>query len=148
MLQYRGHACFESVRPDIILRSLHYLKLNNSLYDNIEEDVKIIPSFLVEEKRCDSLPLVALNNTNIDDKIPVIVENYSSGAEAKGVLLSIPNKNIQLMLKFLKAPFLVIKFSYYTLMTFLVILSVIFLLMLMILLSALSMIRLLICGNN
>ena len=110
MLQYRGHTCFESVRPDIILRSLHYLKLNNSLYDNIEEDVKIIPSFLVEEKRCDSLPLVALNNTNIDDKIPVIVENYSSGAEAKGVLLSIPNKNIQLMLKFLKAPFLVIKF--------------------------------------
>ena len=110
--------------------------------------MKIIPSFLVEEKRCDSLPLVALNNTNIDDKIPVIVENYSSGAEAKGVLLSIPNKNIQLMLKFLKAPFLVIKFSYYTLMTFLVILSVIFLLMLMILLSALSMIRLLICGNN
>ena len=72
--------------------------------------MKIIPSFLVEEKRCDSLPLVALNNTNIDDKIPVIVENYSSGAEAKGVLLSIPNKNIQLMLKFLKAPFLVIKF--------------------------------------
>ena len=33
-----------------------------------------------------------LNNTNIDDKIPVIIEkNYSSGAEAKGVLLSIPN---------------------------------------------------------
>ena len=91
MLQYRGHACFESVRPDIILRSLHYLKLNNSLYDNIEEDVKFIPSFLVEEKRCDSLPLVALNDTNIDDKIPVIVENYSSGAEAKCVLLSIPN---------------------------------------------------------
>ena len=59
-----------------------------------------------------------------------------------------PHKNIQLMLELLKAPFLVIKFSYYTLMTFLVILSVIFLLMLMILLSALSMIRLLICGNN
>ena len=40
MLQYRGHACFESVRPDIILRLLQYLKLNNLLYDNIEEDVK------------------------------------------------------------------------------------------------------------
>ena len=92
MLQYRGHACFESVRPDIILRLLQYLKLNNLLYDNIEEDVKIIPSFLVEEKRCDSLPLVALKNTNIEDKIPVIVEkNYSIGAEAKGILLSIPN---------------------------------------------------------
>ena len=68
------------------------MKLNNSLYDNIEEDVKIIPSFLVEEKRCDSLTLVALKNTNIEDKIPVIVEkNYSIGAEAKGILLSIPN---------------------------------------------------------
>ena len=71
------------------------MKLNNSLYGNIEEDVKIIPSFLVEEKRCDSLPLVALNNANIDDKIPVIVEkNYSSSAEAKGVLLSIPNNTL------------------------------------------------------
>ena len=40
MLQYRGHTCFESVRPDIILRLLQYLKLNNLLYDNIEEDVK------------------------------------------------------------------------------------------------------------
>ena len=38
---------------------------------------------------------MALNNTNIDDKIPVIIENnYSSGAEAKGVLLSIPNNTL------------------------------------------------------
>ena len=32
-------------------------------------------------------------------------------------------KNIQLMLKFPKAPFLVLHFSYYTLMTFLMMLS-------------------------
>ena len=38
---------------------------------------------------------MALNNTNIDDKIPVIIEkNYSSGAEAKDVLLSIPNNTL------------------------------------------------------
>ena len=37
------------------------------------------------------------------------------------------HKNIQLMLEFLKAPFLVPHFSYYTLMTFLVMLSVILL---------------------
>ena len=51
------------------------------------------------------------------------------------------HKNIQLILEFVKAPFLVVKFSYYTLMIFLMILSVILLSMQMILLSTLSMIR-------
>ena len=58
------------------------------------------------------------------------------------------HKNIQLMLEFLKAPFLVLHFSYYTLMTFLMMLSVILLSMLMILLSILSMNRHLICCSN
>ena len=57
------------------------------------------------------------------------------------------HKNIQLMLEFLKASFLVLHFSYYTLMTFLMMLSVILLSMLMILHSILSVIRHLICGN-
>ena len=58
------------------------------------------------------------------------------------------HNNIQLMREFLKAPFLVLYFSYYTLMTFLMMLSVILASMLMILLSILSVIRHLICGNN
>ena len=58
------------------------------------------------------------------------------------------HKNIQLMLQILKARFLVLHFSYYTLMTFLMMLSVILLSMLMILLSILSVIRHLICDNN
>ena len=58
------------------------------------------------------------------------------------------HKNIQAMLEFLKGLFLVLHFSYYTLMTFLMMLSVILLSMLMILLSILSVIRHLICGNN
>ena len=58
------------------------------------------------------------------------------------------HKNIQLMQEFLKAPFLVLHFSYYTLMTFLMMLSVILPSMLMILLSILGAIGLLICGNN
>ena len=58
------------------------------------------------------------------------------------------HKNIQLMQEFLKAPFLVLHFSYYTLMTFLMMLSVILPSMLMILLSILSVIRHPICGNN
>ena len=57
-------------------------------------------------------------------------------------------KTIQLMLDFLNAQFLVLQFSYYTLMTFLMILCVILLPMLMILLSTLSVIRYLVCGNN
>ena len=58
------------------------------------------------------------------------------------------HNNIQLMLEFLKAPFLVLHFSCYTLMTFLTMLYVILLSMLMILLSILSEIRHLICGKN
>ena len=58
------------------------------------------------------------------------------------------HKNIQLMREFLKTPFLVLHFSYYTLMTFLMMLSVILLSMLMMLLSTLNVIRHLICGNN
>ena len=57
-------------------------------------------------------------------------------------------KNIQLMLEFLKASLLVLHFSYYTLMTFLMTLSAVLQSMLMILLSTLSVIRHLICGNN
>ena len=60
-------------------------------------------------------------------------------------------KNIQLMLEFLKGPFLVLDFSCCILMTFLMMLSVILSVvssMLMILLSILSVIGHLICGNN
>ena len=58
------------------------------------------------------------------------------------------HRNIQLMLEFLKAPFLVLHFSYYKLMNFLTILSVILLSILMIVISIRSVIRHLICGNN
>ena len=58
------------------------------------------------------------------------------------------HKNIQLMLEFLKGPFLVLHFSCYILMTFLMMLSVILLSMLMILLFILSVIRHLICDAN
>ena len=56
-------------------------------------------------------------------------------------------KNIQLVLEFLNGLFLVLHFSCYTLMTFLMMLSVILLFILMILLSTLN-VRHLICGNN
>ena len=57
------------------------------------------------------------------------------------------SKIIQLMLEFLNGPFLVLYFSYYTLMTFLMMLSVTLLSMLK-LLCNLNVIRHLICGKN
>ena len=57
-------------------------------------------------------------------------------------------KNTELMLDFLKAPLLNLHFSYYTLMTFLMMLSVILLSMPMTLLSNLSVVMHLIYGNN
>ena len=58
------------------------------------------------------------------------------------------HKNFQLMLEFLEAPFLVLHFSYNTLMIFLTLLYVILLSMRMIIISILSVIRDLIRGNN
>ena len=52
------------------------------------------------------------------------------------------------MLEFLNAPFLILHFSYYTLMTFLMMLPVILLSILMILFPILRLIRHLISGNN
>ena len=57
-------------------------------------------------------------------------------------------KNIQLMLELEKAPFLVMHFFHYSLMTVLMMLSVILLSILMILLSTLNVIRHLIRGKN
>ena len=51
-------------------------------------------------------------------------------------------------LEFLKSPFMVLNFSFYTFMTFLMMLSVILLSVVMILLSTLNLTRDLICGNN
>ena len=52
------------------------------------------------------------------------------------------------LMEFLKAPFLVLHFSYYTIMTFLMIFSVILLNMMLMLLSTISVIKHLIWGNN
>ena len=57
-------------------------------------------------------------------------------------------KNFHVLLMFLKARYLVLLFSYYTLITFLMILCVTLLSMLMILLSTRNVIRHLICDNN
>ena len=57
-------------------------------------------------------------------------------------------KNIQLILEFFKAPFLVPHFTYYTLINFLVMLFAILILMLMISMLKIPLIRHIICGNS
>ena len=86
-----------------------------------------------------------LNSYGISGQIFGLIPSFPSNRRLRVVL---DGKNIQLMLEFHKAPFLVLYFSHYTLMTFMTMLSVIFLAMLMILPSILSVIRHLICGNN
>ena len=49
-LQCRGHAYFESVRPNFIMTLLQYLKLNNSLYNDIEINLDNVPNFIINEK--------------------------------------------------------------------------------------------------
>ena len=84
----------------------------------------------------------------ISGQIFGLISSFLSNRRLRVFLDGNLHKNIQLMLVFLKGLFLVLHFSYYTLMTFLMMLSVILLSMLMILLSTLNAIRHLIYGNN
>ena len=83
-----------------------------------------------------------------DFNLTVTSKNISKSLNKQDNLSPSLHKNIQLMLEFLKAPFLVLHFSCCILITFLVMLSVILLSVLIILLSILTVIRHLICGNN
>ena len=95
-------------------------------------------------------------------KLVIITKGFFKGSLALFLLFSVIDcfgwfwmgsihKNIQLILEFLKAPFLVLHYSCYTLMIFLTILFVLLVSILLILLSTLStlsVIRHLICGNS
>ena len=81
------------------------------------------------------------------------LKSYGISGQIFGLISSfLSNRQLRVVLdgkwEFLKVPFLVLHFSYYTLMIFLVMLSKILLSMLMILPSILSVIGHLICGNN
>ena len=89
-----------------------------------------------------------LKSYGISGQIFGLISSSLSNRQLQVVLDGNLHKNIQLMLVFFKGLFLVLHFSYYTLMTFLMMLSVILLFMLMILLSTLIAIRHLICSNN
>ena len=89
-----------------------------------------------------------LKSYEISGQIFCLNFSFLSNRQLRVVVVGSLHKNIQLMLEFLKAPFLVLHFSYYTLMTFLVMLSVILLYMLMILVCTVSVIIHLVCVNN
>ena len=84
-----------------------------------------------------------LKSYGISGQIFGLISSFLSNRQFRVV-----HKNINLMLEFLKSLYLVLHFSYYTLMTFLMMLSVILLSILMILLSTLNAVRHLTCGSN
>ena len=99
-LQYRSHDYFQSVRPNLILKFLQYLKLNNPLYYDIKTDLDNIPSFLINQKHQDSLAINVLNNINIDDKILIIVERNDSRVEKVESEIHIISSNLPIPILF------------------------------------------------
>ena len=93
-------------------------------------------------KKSGSTRAVALDISKAFDRV------WHAGLLHKLKSYGISGQIFGLICSFLKGLFLVLHFFYYTLMTFLMMLSVIFLSMLMILLFTLNVIRHLICGNN
>ena len=89
-----------------------------------------------------------LKSYGISGPIFGLISSFLSNRQLRVVLGGRSSQNIQLILEFLKGPFLVLHFFCCILMTFLMMLSVILLSMLMILPSILTVIRHLICGNN
>ena len=87
-----------------------------------------------------------LKSSGISGEIFGHISSFLSKRQLQVDLNGKAHKNIELMLEFLKVPFLVLYFSDYTLMTFLM-LSLILLSVLMILLFIVSEIKNLICGN-
>ena len=84
-----------------------------------------------------------LKSYGISGQIFGLISSFLSNRQFRVV-----HKNIHLMLEFLKSLYLVLHFSDYTLMTFLMMLSVILLSILVILLSTLNAVRHLTCGSN
>ena len=83
----------------------------------------------------------------ISGQIFGFISSFLSNRQLRVVLDGKSSQKYSVNAEFLKASYLVLHFSYYTLMTFLM-LSVILLSMLMILLSIVNVIRHLICDNN
>ena len=77
-----------------------------------------------------------------------LISSFLSNRQLLVVMDGKSSQEYPVVLEFLKAPFLILHFLCYTLMTFQTMLSVILLYMLMILLSIRSVMRDLICGNN
>ena len=89
-----------------------------------------------------------LKSYEISGEIFDLISSFVSDRWLWVICMASVHKNIQLMREFVKAPFLVLHFFYYTSMTYLMMLSVILLSMMMLPLSILNVIKHLICDNN
>ena len=99
-LQHRDHVYFESVRSNFIMRLLQHLKLNNSLYHDIEINLDNVPNFIINEKSQNSLLLNVLSNIDIHEEIPIMVEkNYSREEVESDIQSKSSNTPIPIMLE-------------------------------------------------
>ena len=89
-----------------------------------------------------------LKSYGISGQIFGLISSFLSNRWLRLVLDGKSSQEYLVMLEFFKGTFLVLHLSYYTLMTFLMMLSVILLSMLMIPVSISSVIRYLVCRNN
>ena len=80
-LQYRGHVYFEYARLNFILRLLQCLKLNNLLYHDIKLNFSNTQNFLINEKTQESLLINVLNNIDINEEIPMMIEKNNLSFE-------------------------------------------------------------------
>ena len=112
--------------------------LNNRLVDQLDSQCLTVLGMLV----------LFRNSYGISRQIYGFILSFSATDSFGWFWMGSVHTNIELMLKFLKVPFLVLHFFCRILLSFLMILSVILLSMLMILLSTLSVIRDLISGNT
>ena len=67
-LSFKGHAFFESARPEKICEALTYLKYNNPLYNDIQIDEGNIMKLLV---------------TNCTEEIPIALDGVHEGNGSK-----------------------------------------------------------------
>ena len=145
--------------------------INNTILDHIEicdlfSDFQY--GFRSSQSTTDLLTVVsdgiarAFNKSGATQALALDIQGYGISGQIFGLLFHLFSvidslewfwiaslyRNIQLMPEFLKAPFLVLYLSYYTLITFLMMLYVILVSILMILPCILNVIRHLICGSN
>ena len=83
-MEFRGHVYFQAVQPQLILNALMWLKINNSLYNNICIDIDNVDKHLKTLQQHDvSLEDSALNSDNHSTALGISVDTTSNNENRK-----------------------------------------------------------------